>query len=800
MPLRTVTDGPLFGKPEGTLPELTNMELDPDGYAEARGGTDKMKPEGGSVTAALSSGSFGWASAHQLRSPYGVVLKEAAGAGTGSLNYQLRGAPWGPFDSGAVNDSIYFGSDLPFPSITVSLSVAASWTVTIVYEYWNGSIWTALTTSATIDWTVLRTPQKAAFAVPAAWTSKAVGTAGAPAAVLKYLMRIRISVSTAIVTLPYIAWSYIRGSGIKTVYAALQSLDSGAATIYEYGQQGTTAHLASVVSGLKASAESPPRLSSYRGRLVAVDGTQAMTFDGDASRVLGVPGSSIPFTLARVAGGAGMDVGIYRYYAGVGYGPCDLTAVYSVTQGDVLPRWGVGQASLLIPTANPDPADANSAQTTAGNQAFRFTITGALNSAISSLFLYRTQDLTNVPIGQRSSFPAFLIQGFRITNGGAIEGSPYDDTNAQPLFPPTEAKTYSTSPPTGCKYATVYQNRLVLADDETVYWSDPFTPDIFSQKATNYVRFGKAQGGRIMGLMEFGDQVVVWTDTQTWGLTNLDLDVPVLFPIAMDVGCVAPDAIAAGDGHLIWPGRYGFYAWDGRPSGPVKVSDEFEITFGKMSWESHGGSRATICHGRYTVRLADPRLSVPGAAYRYRFDTGKWSIIELAGFSSTLFPIGTIDAPLGNANAGTAHPVWAKSDYSGTGDYNIYLGELTTQDNGTSYDCSATMHFPTPPNIMLRPNRVLAYYSAPDGWGTPQLDISSFTTIGGVQSNLVAGAPATGDDYSIIGGKFDEFGAGTTDLKVKFVATSAASGTVNRQRFYGAVLEGNWASVGRYAV
>jgi hypothetical protein len=293
----------------------------------------------------------------------------------------------------------------------------------------------------------------------------------------------------------------------------------------------------------------------------------------------------------------------------------------------------------------------------------------------------------------------------------------------------------------------------------------------------------------------------LWTEDQTWGLTNVDLDVPQLFPIALGVGCVAPDAACVVDGVLIWPARDGFYAWAGGKEPPIKISAKMDEAFGDMSFETHGGSKATGHRRKYDVRISSPDYSTIGAAYRFSLDSAEWSTLTPTGFSSTLFPLTTVYAPLGNNDAGGVHPLWGKVDYgTGAGEYGLFLGELTTQDAGSNYTCYGDMHFPVPPGELFTPYRIKAYYQATDGWGTPAFSFLNSDVIGSSVGIISTGAADTGDDYSVIGGTFSQVGRGSSCLKVRFSVSSAAGGTVNRQRLFGALLQGKASDIRRGGV
>ena len=791
LPLRTVTDGPLFGTEQGTLSELTNMELQrsPAGfYAEARGGLDNMKPLGGTGVDAIGQGGHSWV--HQVCTSTGWIRTFDAAAAPGaqfSANRQFHPGNYSAFPTtAALNSAIYFGSDSPFSRIGVQTYVNANWTVTLAYEYWNGSNFnTALVTDETIDWTAIGT-RFATWKIPTDWATTTVGDAGT-GNVLKYWMRIRVSVRTAVVIAPTINVAFGIWNGMREIYEVnADPRTSGAGAVFRRrGQSALTEEWFSCGTGLFAGTACPSRLTSYRGRTLLVNGKDQKHWDGASFRNLGLTPPGTGTVLSAVGGAAaGFGTRLTRVWIAFGYGPITMPdGGHPTIKYDAQPLYGWSQATYVGEQA-----------TVAGvNERIRVDWTAlTIGTDVSALGIYITDDLTGVT-SNKTIYPAKLFdsieRGTFFTN--QIDLGSYGNPPTEVLFPPQEAVIYDNTPPTRCKFMGVYQNRLLLGDDETWYISDAFQPDVFSTKATTgYIRLAKAGGGRNMGGVEFGDQFVMFTEDQTWGVSNIDLDTYQLFPIALNVGCIAPDAAVAGDGLLTWPARNGWYAWDGSKKIPWKISSEMDSTFQKLSYESHGGSRATIHSGRMDVRLSNPDYSTIGLAYRYRFDTGKWNKITLAGFTSTLFPVATVYAPLGNNDAGYIHPVWAKVDYgTGAGTYSLFLGELTTQDNGTNYTCSGTMHFPLAPSEVASPRRAITYYQASDGWQTPTLTFATSAPIGSSPGTINTGTPDTADDYNVIGGTFSGVTRGTSDLKVTFSVASQAGGTVGLQRFFGAILE-----------
>jgi len=773
------------------------MEIRKDGYAEARGGMEELKPLGGTATDMISAG--GYSCIHQVNTSLGWVRThdESLGATNFSSNLQLSEAGYAPFQSGIVDDALYMGADSDFSRIQAFISRVATFvTLTIAYEYSTnaaGTTWGTLTTSETINWATTGL-QYASWKAPTDWVAATIGNS-TTGNVLKKWIRLRITAVNTLTQAPLVYSMFGLWAGMRELYGfstnPRHASGALAGTFERHGQTGTVEEWREVYSNVFSGSAQPTRAASYRGTLYFVNGRDKARYSGTTLTGLGTL-QLVTATPVAVAG-AGISDGVYWYYAAWGEGQTQNTSLLHPLDAQSL--YGVGQANFL-----------GEVTLGGGNNQVQVTVGGSLSTGSGAVYFYRTQDLTAVPADQRGTFPAFLVDSIRRTTNSSSPavlegGAVWTDANPQPLFGNFEAVLYDNRPPDGIKYLTVYQNRLVVGTDDTWYWSEPFKPDLFN-KAFNFIALNRSSGGRNMGCIEFGDQVVLFTEDQTWGLTNIDMDIPQLYPIHPAVGCVASDAIAVGDGVLIWPAKDGFYMWDGRGK-PERISDSMEQTFGTMSYETHGGSRATIHNGRYDIRISNPDYSTIGSAYRFSLEAFEaklhpWNTILQVGFASTLFPLATIHAPLGNNDAGKIHPIWGKVDYgTGAGEYGLFLGELTTQDAGSNYSCSATMHFPLPPNRLLSSARLLAYYQAANGWGTPALAFTPTTFIGSSPGTLNTGTPDTGDDYSLIGGTFSSAPRGTSDIQISFTVSSAAAGTVGQQRFFGAVLEGNPAGIRR---
>lgn len=98
----------------------------------------------------------------------------------------------------AVNDAIYFGMEnRAWRDVYFYLSTAGSYTATLVYEFWNGSTWTAMTQYTTPDFT------QTGVISWEWWTNSQTGWAKTTVnSVSAYWVRIRVSASTSWTTVP----------------------------------------------------------------------------------------------------------------------------------------------------------------------------------------------------------------------------------------------------------------------------------------------------------------------------------------------------------------------------------------------------------------------------------------------------------------------------------------------------------------------------------------------------------------------------------------------------------------------
>ena len=98
-----------------------------------------------------------------------------------------------------VNDAYYFGRDHKFDSIRLDISTAGAGTWTILWEYWDGDSWEALTVvkDETNGFTTGGTGLYARWGIPGAWATTTVNAQGP-----FYYVRARVSAFTSVTTQP----------------------------------------------------------------------------------------------------------------------------------------------------------------------------------------------------------------------------------------------------------------------------------------------------------------------------------------------------------------------------------------------------------------------------------------------------------------------------------------------------------------------------------------------------------------------------------------------------------------------
>ena len=773
------TDLPVFGKPPGWLTALDNMRVMPGGYLEARGGNERIMPSGGTATAPLTAGLV--VGAHEHTTPnIGWLVLASTGGTVFSANQALKAWYYLWDADPASSDAIYYGSDARFSRVVhyCEIAVDGATAPTFAYEFYNGSTWTALTTTSTPDFTpAAKGEQLFEWAVPSTWAATPVN------GVLQYWVRIRMTNNAD-------AWgtrpaqstqrAYADWIGNRQIYIATADGAAGAANaaIKRYGQSGTTASWTDVGSSLFSGNFARARFASYRGVLYYINGKDQKRWNQETLSNVGFTAPSTTGNgLTAATNGAGNLTGIFSYAITYGYGP----------NGE----WGESNERIM----QYDGSAAATFMTAAANAVLvTFNLTGAPASGIADvIYVYRTPDLASAPAGARSNFPYYRIATVTRNSTGSFPTTYADNVVALP-FPPIALNIAVNTPPSSCRYITVHKNRIFLGSNNQypgrVWWSQPFQAEAFVMDE-DFADFTRSTGGILTGIAEFNDQVVVFTEDQMFGIANVDTDTPSIYVIHPGVGCVAPDSIAVGNGVLGWLSRGGVYLWDGEGL-PQRITADFKnSTFGRLTLANHGGSRGIIHNRLYELTLQDNTFSTIGASWEYNIVTKSWSLISYAALPYA-GPLITVTAPLGHADVGVRHPLRGPIAY-GTTDWHVYIGEYTTVDHTTGYTLTARVHFGPMGYRAFSPNRLAAYYDASGGLAADPTMSFSNAAYQWATPGLATAAVDTGTQYQLIEANVTQKNLGSGGIAAQWQVTTTTGGTLNAQRLHSIYLEGEYA-------
>lgn len=802
-----LTDLPLYSREPGWCSTIQNMRLRPGGYLENRGGFSEMKPTAGTGADPMTSGVF--AGGHEHIMSDGVIFTHDYDAAVGnqySANLSQRAYFQIWPTTAAVEDAIYIGSDTKFSRVTFHIGQGTYGNPTdptFAYEYYNGSTWAALTTTSYPNFEGTG-DQTLEFDLPSNWATFTRGDAynvsytGAHVA-LKYWVRIRISaIGNGISTAVWQSGASESATGKKVrvdwggqrevFVATVDPADSAAqGTVKRFDLKSTNPDVEwnSVGTGLFSGNYPSYRFATNRNILYFVNGKDQKRWDGNALNNIGFTAPAFSASSTAAAAGGDLGDGQWLYAMTFGYGPAGEWGESGYTQ--------IGDLGTTVDAGNESV-----------NLKWTFSSTPA-SGIVDVLYIYRTPNLTSVPASAQATFPHYRIATLYRDAGGTLPQGDVtadynDDTVAFP-FPPKALNIVDLSPPTNCKFIVTHKNRMFLGSNNQypgrVWWSEPFELESFDTDE-NFSDFTRSSGGQLRGMVEFNDQVVCFTEDQMFGVANVDQEIPSIYVIHPGVGCVAPDSIAVGQGVMMWLAQDGFYLWDG--NGPPRVISSDLFGFQASSYNKFGKSRAAIHNSMYDIYLVDGANAESGAAtyprMRYDLITNTWSSVTL-GATATWGPLAVVDAPLGHADAGVRHALYGQVA-TGQTDYQVYLGEYTTQDNGNNYTSTVVVHFGPSVTARMSPRKLYAVYedSGTSAWGTPALNFPQTQT--DPPTKFLGDTPTAGttttdvaNDYTLAITPVTNRVLGSGNVTVRFtVATDTGSGDLHKQRLLGMYLEG----------
>lgn len=758
-----LTELPLYTQNPGKLKACTNLRVTPDGMLEARGGLEKLLPNGGTATAPISGGFF--TGAHEHNSPVAWMFT-FDGVSTYSNNLALQ-AYFAYFAGTAVGNRFYIVSPKKISRFVLNIGTAGAGGYTILWRYLDTGGSPQAIAGVTEDF---KTPgiRTITFASPANVGLNSVNN------VYGYVYY--AEVATAVLgTIPtqYTQRVHVNWEGMKQLYLGSSDGASGAAngTIQHYGQNGTVAAWKSVSTSGVSTGDPRIRFASWRGYLYWVNGFDQKRYNLDSVASVGFTAAGGALTTV-IGAGTGLT-GTFRWAITLGYGAA----------GEL------GESNAFYQT------DADRAPI---NQDVTITLSGLTGvpakGTCDVMYLYRSVDLATVSVStSRSAFPMRRIKTITRDAAGAFPATVTDNTMAIPV-PVKYLETVTNTPPDGCQHIAVHRSRMFMGRNATypgrVWWSKNFEPESFNQDE-DFADFTRSTGGAITGMIEFADQIIVFLEDAMYGISNVDQDQPNVYIISAGIGCIAPDSLRSGYGLLLWAARGGIYIWNGE-SPPERVSDDLALSLGRLSLESHGGSRAAIYDRLYEIQfISQENVTSTLSRFRYDLATKTWNTITLATSDIAIGPLLTFTAPLGHEDYGTRHPLYGKIQATGTL-YHVYVGEWKTVDDGNAYTCSASVHIGPGQGKAINPRRAYAYYrnTTPAGWATATLQYSNVIVIGDIPTldanNFTDGAA----DYSVVMAQTTGMVAYTGDLVVTFSVNSQSGGTANRQYLMAVYVDG----------
>lgn len=777
---------PLFNRDPGWLKTLSNMRVRPGGWLEVRGGREGLRPSGGTAAPVHSSGYF--VGFHQYQDPSGVAIPTA-----NAIVYGRNIAPrpcfriFGPADNigteypvvgtNVETTSHYwaFGAIRPFTRLTFNIAQGCGGgsTYAITWEYWNGAAWAALTGPTedfktagvrVVDWNL-----------PANWAPLALvgDTTNTIGGVYLYWVRARVS-TIGVATQD--CWNTLvpilsDWSGHSKLFASLNGVSGGNyAQTRVYGQDA--GGLALWMLPLSATGwadnsrnrELTERYQDYQGTCLRVNGLSQRRFDGFSWRNLGF--TSPAFTVSGVVPTLGPpaigQASRFTYYMTLGYGPGGA--------------WG------------------ESAPTTIGNVLLAATDYAALTWTFaggsppddaSQIHLYRSQDEFLVPPSSRGLLPAFRIATIDRGVGIGAAGFPVAYNDSTYGFISEDALDFTDrTPPGPCRFVNELSGRILLARSEKFpnrgWWSLPGEGEAFDQ-IRRFVELRKPITGSVVAF----DTWFLWSEDEMIGVSDLGEAIPNIFEVQGGTGSVAPNAAVTRYGVVTWLSKDGVYAM-GADLKVERITPDHGDIFGKMSPETHGGSWARFYDSLYDVHLLTPGGVPVGSQPRWRFDLLQphWNESSVARS-----PLAEVTAPLGHADYGVPHPVFGDTNPS-TSDRTPYIGEYTTADAGTGFDCIADIHFGPRGLRKFEASRFVAYYQADSAWGTPVISAPPGAAyIWSGPPGYGTPTPVAGTDYKVIVANPNKIGA-AQDIVIRFKATTVPGGVARNQRIVACYLDG----------
>lgn len=780
---------PLFNRDPGWLKTLQNMRVKPGGWLEARGGQEILKPSGGTGAAVSTSGAFLGAHQHTMEQCNLRCLNASdvptTGSDYGNFASVLLWDTAATAEQMLANYSRAWGASGKFTGMSFYIEQPAIGTYTITWKYSKTTGWGTLT-GPTENFTVAG-ERLVTWSTPSDWAPQPIGDylgTGTNYGDYRYWIKAEVTSFTSITQRCWLGQHRTYGDWPATSDIVCMTGDRTVASSWSLFRQymqnpSGTAFWFDIDTSLSYVGRGQrTRFLSHRDRLYFVNGYEQRRYirgaiQGAGGADIGFPAPA-PTVFTITAAAAGNNFGqacVFDYGITFKYGPLPS-------------EWG--ESAICMSQTGPTTF-------AAGDQAqlaFNFA-TWPVNGLVDTVNIYRTQDLTNVPATSRAEQPMFLIQTLTRTLAGVITGTVVDYTYQFP-FPAKELDITDRTPPAQCSFIGFLNGRMVLAKSRKypnrVWWSKAGEMENFDA-GEDGEGFAELRG-QVTGIATTFDMIFAWSEDEMIFVSDLNEDIPNVGQVPGGVGCVAGDAVRYDAGMLIWPSRDGIYAMTAN-SKPERITPDHGEVFGKMSVVTHGGSIAAIYDGMYDIHLLSPEGAPVGTYPHWRFDLVKphWNTTTVSRS-----PLAVVKAPLGHADYGVPHPLFGNVNPL-VADRTPYIGEYTTTDAGTGYDCIADIHFGPRGMQKFEPRRFAAYYQADGGWASPTAGLPPGASyIFSTPAGFGTPTPIAGTDYKLVVANATSHG-GAQDIVIRFKATTQAGGTERNQRVAACYLDGSYTEI-----
>ncbi len=218
--------------------------------------------------------------------------------------------------------------------------------------------------------------------------------------------------------------------------------------------------------------------------------------------------------------------------------------------------------------------------------------------------------------------------------------------------PDTDA---NNRPPSGVKYVAWHRNRMLVADDEAIYYSRDGHPEAFDAEAIKYVN--RKDGQKLTGIWALNEDTLLIGKTHSmYVLRGADPETWVLDILFQDVGVTSHMSLTIVDGVARWWSPSGPVEWD-QSGAPVAIGQlHIDATIGEsgINYARLSQIQAAPDHARQRVVWAVPESGqtrntklLPYSTRLRRWESDGWDPMDTASLGVATDSSGFLQLYLG---------------------------------------------------------------------------------------------------------------------------------------------------------